>query len=79
MELIDALTVYGPLGIGVFAMGHAILKLWGMYERSQNGRLEDAARYSERILEMSQAHNAQNSENIKTLERAIDVLEIRNG
>lgn len=80
MDLEPVLSVYGPLGVGVLALGYAIVKLHAMFIAVSNARLSDTREHYKERLEDAIRHQEQTAENIKTLQKALDVLEAtRNG
>jgi hypothetical protein len=79
VELIDALTVYGPLGVGVFALGWAYIEERKAHRQTLNDRLEDMRLHAAERLEDSRRHDEQQAKTMETLRQAIAIFEARNG
>lgn len=75
MDLTPALTVYGPLGIGVAALGWVCLKLYAAREKERETFQARIDALQEKRLEETVSGRAQMVEVVNTLKQAIAMVQ----
>jgi hypothetical protein len=68
MELVTLIEQFGVWGLIAFGLGVAVVALWKQLISAQNARIDD-----------HKEHTAQIIENVRTLDRALEVVRRQNG